>query len=86
MNVFDELRQAIIRAEQQGMSLTFIASEANLNVRTIRRWLYDEVMFARLASMLRVARVLDKHIELTGNVAKMAAYRPKPRLEVWTSH
>lgn len=90
MNVFDDLKREILRAEQSGLTRHLLARQSGLTEHTIRCWINGPVQAPRLPSMVAVAQVLGKHIELTGDVAKMAGYfpppvppQPKPRFQLW---
>jgi transcriptional regulator with XRE-family HTH domain len=80
--VFDELKHLIMHS---GMSVRAIAAESKVCRRTIVGWLDGETKLPRIDTMLRVARVVGKQIELTGNVRRMVGYypKPKPRFKLW---
>jgi hypothetical protein len=75
MNVFDQLKRDIRRADMIG-AITFdqLAWEAKTGRQTLRRWLDGTVQFPRLPQMLRVAMALERRVELTGDVRKMVNY------------
>jgi hypothetical protein len=80
--VFDELKHLIVAC---GIPPTRLARESSVCHKTIDAWLDGQTRLPRLDTMLRVARVVGKEIELTGNVRKMVGYypKPKPRFKLW---
>ena len=44
---------------------------------TLTKWLLGVTNFPRIDTMIRVAMVLDLHIELTPTVRKMVAFYPR---------
>ena len=82
MTVFEELKNLIAAS---GLPVRKIANESKVHHVTIAKWLDGETRLPRLDTMLRVAIVIGREIELTGNVRKMAGYYPppKPRFKLW---
>ncbi|HEX3524857.1 MAG TPA: hypothetical protein VHT52_22565 [Stellaceae bacterium] len=82
MTVFDELKHLIVSS---GMSVNRIANESKVCHETIDNWLDGETRSPRIDTMLKVATVIGREIELTGAVRKMVGYfpPPKPRLKLW---
>jgi transcriptional regulator with XRE-family HTH domain len=80
--VFDELKRLIV---QSGISIHRLSQESTVEHSTIDRWLDGTTRLPRLDTMLRVARVIGKQIELTGNVRKLVGFYPppKPRFKLW---
>jgi hypothetical protein len=74
--VFDELKHLIIKS---GISVHRLSRESKVCHDTIDRWLDGSTRLPRLDTMLRVALVIGKQIELTGNVRKMVGYYPPPK-------
>jgi hypothetical protein len=80
--VFDELKHLIVKS---GIPPTRLAKESHVCHKTIDCWLDGQTRLPRLDTMLRVARVVGKEIELTGNVRKLVGFYPppKPRFKLW---
>jgi transcriptional regulator with XRE-family HTH domain len=81
-DVFDELKTLIVAS---GISVHKLSKESKVCHETIDKWLDGQTRLPRLDTMLRVARVVGKEIELTGAVRKMVGYYPppKPRFKLW---
>jgi DNA-binding phage protein len=82
VTVFEELKHLI---SASGLPVKRIARESRVGRETIDRWLDGETSAPRIDTMLKVATVVGKQIELTGAVRKMVGYYPppKPRLKLW---
>ena len=80
--VFDELKHLIVIS---GISLHRLSKESTVHCGTIDKWLDGTTRLPRMDTMLRVARVIGRNVELTGNVRKMVGYYPppKPRFKLW---
>jgi hypothetical protein len=70
---------------KSGISIDRLSRESKVTYGTIDRWLDGTTRLPRIDTMLRVARIVGKEIELTGNVRKMVGYYPppKPRFKLW---
>jgi hypothetical protein len=85
IEVFNELKRLIVKSK---ISTHRLARESTVNYNTIDAWLDGSVTCPRIDTMLKVARVVGRQIELTGNVKRMVAYYPPPktrpvRLALW---
>lgn len=69
--VFEELKHLIV---QSGIPPTRLARQANVTFKTLDDWLNGTVQLPRIDTMLKVARIVGKEMELTGNVRKMVTY------------
>lgn len=80
--VFDELKHLMVAS---GLSLHKLARDSKVSYGTLDAWLDGTTRLPRLDTMLRVARVVGREIELTGRVRKMVGYYPppKPRFNLW---
>jgi hypothetical protein len=80
--VFDELKHLIVRSR---ISVHRLSTESHVCHQTIDAWLDGRTRLPRIDTMLRVARVVGREIELTGAVRKMVGYYPppKPRFKLW---
>jgi transcriptional regulator with XRE-family HTH domain len=84
-DVFDELKHLIAKS---GISVNRLSRESKVCRGTIDRWLDGQTRLPRIDTMLRVARVVGREIELTGRVRKMVGYYPppkppQPRFQLW---
>jgi predicted transcriptional regulator len=80
--VFDELKHLIVKSR---ISLHRLSKESTVAYETIDKWLDGTTRLPRMDTMLRVARVIGRNVELTGNVRKMVGFYPppKPRFKLW---
>lgn len=70
--VFDELKSLV---RKSGYSHSQICAGANVERKTIKRWMDEKTFCPRIDTMLRVAQFLDHHnIELTPRLKKMAVF------------
>ena len=81
--VFEELKHLII---ESGIPPTRLARESTVCPGTIDKWLDGTVQLPRIDTMLKVARIVGKDIELTGNLRKLVNHYgssvpqpPRPR-------
>jgi hypothetical protein len=77
--VFDELKHLIMLS---GISVHRLSRESTVHRETLDKWLDGQTRLPRLDTMLRVARVIGRQIELTGNVRKMVGFYPPPKSKV----
>jgi hypothetical protein len=84
IEAFDELKDLIVCS---GLSVHRIATESTVCHATIDSWLDGRTRLPRLDTMLKVARVVGRNVELTANMRKTLGYYPppkrKPRLALW---
>lgn len=71
--VFDELRRIIVRS---GMTPDTIAWRAGCHRVTVRAWLAGRVTEPHLPTLLKVAKVFGKTIELTDGEARIVPDTP----------
>lgn len=74
-DVFDELKRIINRS---GMSTSALGAKANCHHSTLDLWLEGKTQEPRLATLLRVAAVFGKRIELTNGELRMAPVYDTP--------
>lgn len=80
--VFNQLKVAIARAQRSGVTLYQLAAEADLSPNTLHLWMDGKTNEPRMRTLMRVADVLDKRIELV-NGAFQVTDKPKPRTAAW---
>ena len=61
------------------LPVAYLAREAGIGRETLSRWLDEETGMPRIDTMLKVAKALGRHIELTGRVGKMVGFYPPPK-------
>jgi transcriptional regulator with XRE-family HTH domain len=76
--VFDELKTSL---RQSKLPVPYVVYRSGVTRDTINKWLRGDVYTPRIDTMLKVAAVLERHIELTDTVKKMIAYYPKPEIK-----
>lgn len=85
IEVFEELKAAMAEC---GLSIVALAQRSGVTYSTLARWRDGQVDAPRIDTMLKVAMIVGREIELTGRVKKMVRFYPPPkprvaRLALW---